>query len=82
MNNVEWFEKPIVKKAAEMQAGDIYECEFGDYDNWVRVVFEKCEPDGRNTKIFFHTLSRSDSRVMYDLDPIEKVCFSVVGKIV
>lgn len=80
-NNAEWFEKPIIKKASEMNAGDVYQCVFGDFDNVVRVVFESCEADGRHTKINFRSIGREESRVMYDLDPIDKVTFEVVGRV-
>lgn len=84
MSNIEWFEKPIEKKASEMNAGDIYQCEFGDVGNIVRVVFESCESGGvrgASTKINYHCIGRAESRVMYDLDPIDKATFEVVGRV-
>ncbi len=38
------FENPIVKKVTELQKGDIFRCEFGDFDNFVTAVFESSEP--------------------------------------
>ena len=81
MSNIEWFDEPIEKNASEMNAGDIYRCVYGDFDNVVKVVFESCEADGTHTKIKFHDIGRMESRVMYDLDPIDKATFEVVGRV-
>lgn len=81
MSNIEWFEKPIEKKASEMNAGDIYRCEFGDFGNIVKVIFEKCEADRGCTKITYRGIGRAESQTMYDLDPIDKATFEVVGKV-
>ena len=78
------YEKPVIKKAAEMEAGDIFRCSYGDYNNIVEVVFEKCEADGVNgtsTKITVHYIGRDQSFDMYTLDPIDKATFDVVGKV-
>jgi hypothetical protein len=38
------FENPIVKKVTELQKGDVFRCEFGDFDNFITAVFESSEP--------------------------------------
>ena len=84
MNNIEWFEKPIIKKASEMVFGDIIRCEFGDFDDIVRVVFEKCEIGGclgTSAKITVRSLCEDSSNYIYELDPIDKVTFEVVGRV-
>lgn len=82
MSNIEWFEKPIIKKASEMNAGDIYHCSFGHPDNVGKFVFEKCEPsEYKGTKIFAHNIGGERHFEMFDLDPIEKATFEVVGKV-
>lgn len=71
----------MIKTAKEMVKGDVYECEFGDFGNFVKVVFESCEPDGdRWTKIHFHHIGMTDSDVMYDMNSIDRVTFNVVGR--
>lgn len=85
MKTVTRYENKIVKKAEEMQSGDIYRCEFGDYGHWVDVVFESCCPYTKivgaiSTEIHYHDIGSTDSREMYDLKSIDKVIFNVVGK--
>lgn len=56
MSNVIVYEKPIIKKMKDIEYGDIIETEYGDFDNFVKVVvtnMEKTE-DGsiRTTGVF------------------------------
>ena len=78
---IERFDDPIIKKAAEMKAGDIFRCSFGHPDNVGDFVFEKCEAKGISTRITAREIGGERSYEMYDLDPIDKVTFKVVGKV-
>lgn len=80
MNNVVWFETPILKTAAEMEAGDIYRCEYGDYDHWVNAVFESCVGNRNWTDTRFHYVGDSTSRTMCCLCTIDKATYRVIGK--
>lgn len=56
MGNVIMYEKSIIKKMKDIEYGDIIETEYGDFDNFVKVVvtnMEKTE-DGsiRTTGVF------------------------------
>lgn len=80
--SAEWFEKPVIKNASDIRAGDIIQCEFGDFDNIVKVVFDSCEADGKHTKVTCHDIRTGRQFDMYDFSPIDKVTFEVVGKVV
>lgn len=36
----EKYDEPIVKSYLEIEPGDIFECEYGDFGNFVKVIFE------------------------------------------
>lgn len=56
MDNVIMYEKPIIKKMKDIKYGDIIETEYGDFDNFVKVVVTHVEKlqDGpiRTTGVF------------------------------
>lgn len=84
LNGVIKHNKPVIKKASEMKYGDVFRTEYGEYGNWVEVVFEKCEAGGvtgTSTKVTVHYVG-GESFDMFDLDPIEKAEFAVVGEII
>ena len=78
---IEMFEKPIEKRAAEMQSGDVMLVEYGDYDNWCKFVFESCNASNeRTTETHFHKIGSTESKTMYEFTNIEKVTYTVIGK--
>ncbi len=75
------YEKAVMKTANEMKAGDVFRCEYGDYDNWCNFVFESCKThDKRTTEITFHWIGRTESEKCYEFTPIERMKFEVVGE--
>ncbi len=71
------------KTAKEIQPGDIFRSEYGDFDNWCEFVFISCEPDEnfKNcTKINVRNINNNTIFSIYDLEPIDKVKFDVIGK--
>ena len=71
----------ITKKTAQtIQPGDIFRCEYGDYGNYCNFVFVSCESKGRNTCITVHYINNNNTFNIYDLSPIDKVTFDVIGK--
>lgn len=82
MENVTWYEKPIIKTAAEMQAGDVFRCEYGDYGHFVNAVFEGCVGRGKWTETRAHYVGDTTSRTMCSMCSIDKETYRVVGKVV
>lgn len=71
----------MVKKTAQtIQPGDIFRCEYGDYNNYCNFVFVSCEPDGKSTCITVRYIGSADTFNIYDLSPIDKITFDVIGK--
>lgn len=71
------------KNAKEIQPGDVFLTEYGDYDNWCKFVFISCEPDEnfKNcTKISVRNINNNTIFSIYDLETIDKVKFDVIGK--
>jgi hypothetical protein len=66
------------KNAKEIQPGDVFLTEYGDYDCWCKFVFISCEPHGKNTKITVRSVNYGNTFDIYDLDPIDKVKFDVL----
>ena len=76
-------QRAIKKSAKESQPGDIFRSEYGDFDNWCEFVFISCEPDKdfKNcTKINVRNITNNTIFSIYDLNPIDKVKFDVIGK--
>lgn len=42
-NSIKYFETPIKKHWSDVEKGDVIRMEFGDYDNFVTVIFEELE---------------------------------------
>ena len=53
------------KKQCELSKGDIIRVEFGDYDNWVTVVVDMVETEGKWSKLICHYLNSNRSVEMY-----------------
>lgn len=76
------YDKPIYKTAAQIKSGDVYRTAFGAEDNFGMFVFEACRPayGSRSTEIDYHKPLSSAGGQMYELEPIDKVTFEVVGR--
>lgn len=79
--NVIRYEQPIIKKACEMETGDIFRTEYGDFDNWVEVVFVHCFSDGVHTQIQCTWIGSSKVFSMTDLKSFNDATFEVIGKV-
>lgn len=75
------YEKPIIKKAAEMKAGDIFRTEYGDFGNWCEFVFESCNDHfGRTTETHYHRIGQTESCKCYGMASIDKAEYEVIGR--
>jgi len=76
------FEKPIIKKASDMEFGDIIRVEYGIDGNFCNFVFESCNDynSGRCTETHFHKIGDNKSDTMYEFNNISKVTYDVIGK--
>ena len=75
--------KPQITKKTilDIQPGDIFRCEYGDYDNYCNFVFVACTPFPQNsTQITVHYVNNNSIFNIYDLSPIDKITFDVIGK--
>lgn len=72
----------ITKKTAKtIQPGDIIRVEYGTYDNYCNFVFVECNPYVKNcTRITVHSIGSNENFDIFDLDPIDKIAFDVIGK--
>ena len=71
------------KTAQTIQPGDIFRCEYGDEGNICDFVFLSCrESSHRSTEITVRSIHNNNVFNIYDLDPIDKVTFDVIGKVV
>ena len=55
-------------KQKDLEKGDIISVEYGNYDNWVKVVVDKVEDDARvsyGCKLTCHYLDSKQQVVMY-----------------
>ena len=77
--NVNIFDKPIYKKDNDLSIGDILETEYGDYDNWVKIVIDKIELNNTWTKITGHYLLTNNSFEGYQFVSTKN---KVIGKVV
>lgn len=49
------FDEPIIKKVSDLQKGDVFRCEFGDFDNLITAVCESSYPyDKKANVVSFH----------------------------
>ncbi|MBQ8766071.1 MAG: hypothetical protein IJZ16_04645 [Clostridia bacterium] len=71
----------MVKTTETIQPGDIFRCEFGDDNNYCNFVFVSCASFPVNcTQITVRYINDSKSFNIYDLLPIDKVTFNVIGR--
>ena len=72
----------ITKKTiADIQPGDIIRVEYGTYENYCNFVFVECNPYPKNcTRITVHSIGSAENFDIYDLSPIDKITFDVIGK--
>lgn len=77
------FDKPIVKPASEMKAGDVIRVEYGEYGNFCNLVFESCRSYGEHnnrTETTYHGIYNETSDKFYEFKPIDEVMYEVIGK--
>lgn len=70
----------MIKTAQTIKPGDIFRCEYGDYNNYCDFVFVECKPDGKNTCITVRKVNSPRLLHIYDLSPVDKVKFDVIGR--
>jgi hypothetical protein len=72
----------IIKKSAQtIKPGDIIRCVYGDDDNYCNFVFVACEKFPENcTQITVRYVGSDYVFNIYDLSPIDKVTFDVIGR--
>jgi hypothetical protein len=69
----------VIKTAETIKPGDIFLTEYGDFDNWCKFEFISCEPHDNFTKINVRSVNYGNTFDIYDLNPIDKVRFEVIG---
>lgn len=74
------YEKPIIKKPEEMERGDIFRAEYGDYGNWCNFVFESCKIEGKRLETQFHWIGKTESEKCYEWDYRGEHAYEVIGK--
>lgn len=79
---VEMFKSPVVKTSATILPGDIFSTEFGDFGNWVNLVFEEFGSSNLSdwTAIKYHVVTGTLSACCYENKNINNIKFTVVGK--
>lgn len=69
------------KTILDIQSGDIIRVEYGAYENYCNFVFVECNPYPKNcTRITVHSIGSTENFDIYDLSPIDKITFDVIGK--
>lgn len=75
------FEKPIIKKASEMERGDIFRTEYGDYGNWCEFVFESYKMHDKNCiETTYHRIGEKQSKKCYGFIYNHDAEYKVIGK--
>ena len=72
----------IIKKTiTDIQPGDIIRVEYGDFNNFCNLVYVACQPYVKNTtQITVRYINSTEKFNIYDLSPIDKIKFDVIGK--
>ena len=63
----------------DLEYGDVFRSEYGDYDNWVSIVFERLAIDDRCIHIWVHHLGKSESFEIRSLHNESGTWFDVIG---
>jgi hypothetical protein len=70
----------VIKTAETIKPGDIFVSEYGDYGNTCKFVFVACRPySKKSTEIDVHNINNNTIYSIYELNPIDKVRFEVIG---
>lgn len=75
--------KPQITKKTilDIQPGDIIRVEYGAYENYCNLVYIACQPYVKNTtQITVRYINSTETFNIYDLSPIDKITFDVIGK--
>lgn len=70
------YDKKIKTPTENLKKGDVCYFEYGDYDNWVTMVFDSMKHDGSWHKMEFHMPLNTKKEIIYTDDKY----FYVVGK--
>lgn len=70
------FDEKIKTRTENLKPGDVCCFEYGDYDNWVTMVFDSVSRDGKWYKIEFHSVFNNTKEAVYTDDNF----FDVIGK--
>jgi hypothetical protein len=70
----------MIKTAQTIKPGDIFRCEYGDFNNYCNFVFVCCTPHSMGTCITVRYVNDLKTFDVYDLKPIDKITFNVIGK--
>lgn len=69
----------MIKNYTELKKGDILSIEYGCYNNYVTVIFEKYEVEGKWVHIFGRFLGTNERHESYATIFNEKCKFNVIG---
>lgn len=75
------YDKSIVKNASEIQPGDIFRAEYGDYGDWCELVFVCCGMSVPGcTMTVFHRIGVKNTEKCYEYTDINRVIYTVIGR--
>ena len=78
--NILMYDEPIIKPYTTVEPGDIIETEYGDYDNWVKVIVEKVEQTDTAIKTTGVYLNHRSGK-FEGYNPGKTATFKVIGKL-
>lgn len=70
------FNEKIKTRTGDLKPGDVCYFEYGDYNNWVTMVFDSMKRDGEWYKMEFHSIFNNNKETVYTNDKY----FYVIGK--
>ena len=77
---IEYFEKPIIQKAEDMEPGDVFRTEYGDYGNFCNFVFESHRMTDKSTlETTYHQIGKTESEKCYEFTKFDRAEYNVIG---
>ena len=70
------FDEKVTTRTENLKPGDVCYFEYGDYGNWVTMVFDSMKRDGKWYKMEFHSVFNNEKETIYTDDNF----FDVIGK--
>ena len=70
------FNEKIKTRTEDLKPGDVCYFEYGDYGNWVTMIFDSMKRDGKWYKMEFHMPFNTKKETIYTDDKY----FCVIGK--